>query len=102
MQTTRRWSSLWSPSQLHWTIVRLNRLTNKAANGKVKTSPGLLVKPRAIARADAAATQLDIVADTSLARIAINVSGASAWFTSSREHPVGIQGRRELSPGTNP
>jgi putative NADH-flavin reductase len=62
-------------SGLDWTIVRLNRLTNKAAAGKVHTSRGLLAKPHAIARADAAATLLDIVADPTLARTAINVAG---------------------------
>jgi uncharacterized protein YbjT (DUF2867 family) len=62
-------------SGLDWTIVRLNRLTNKAASGKVHISRGLLVKPHGLARADAAATLLDIVADTTLARSAINVAG---------------------------
>jgi putative NADH-flavin reductase len=62
-------------SGLDWTIVRLNRLTNKAAGGKVHTSRGLLAKPHAIARADAAATLLDSVADPTLARTAINVAG---------------------------
>jgi NAD(P)H-binding len=65
-----------SSSGLDWTIVRLNRLTNKAATGAVHTSRGLLERPRAIARADAAATLLDIVADPALARTAINVAGA--------------------------
>jgi putative NADH-flavin reductase len=62
-------------SGLDWTIVRLNRLTNKPAAGTVHTSRGLLAKPRAITRADAAATLLDIVADPTLARTAINVAG---------------------------
>jgi hypothetical protein len=68
-------------SGLDWTIVRLNRLnrlTNKAATGAVHTSRGLLERPRALARADAAATLLDILADTTLARTAINVSGGKA------------------------
>jgi putative NADH-flavin reductase len=59
-----------------WTIVRLNRLTDKAASGRVHTSRGLLAKPHGIARGDAAATLLDIIADSTLARTAINVSGA--------------------------
>jgi putative NADH-flavin reductase len=63
-------------SGLDWTIVRLNRLTNKAASGTVRTSRGLLAKPHGIARAAAAATLLDVVADPALARAAINVSGA--------------------------
>jgi putative NADH-flavin reductase len=62
-------------SGLDWTIVRLNRLTNKPATSTVHTSRGLLAKPRAIARADVAATLLDIVADPTLARTAINVAG---------------------------
>jgi putative NADH-flavin reductase len=62
-------------SGLDWTIVRLNRLTNKAASGRIHTSRGLLVKPRAIARADAAATLLNVAEDTTLARTAINVAG---------------------------
>jgi uncharacterized protein YbjT (DUF2867 family) len=62
-------------SGLDWTIVRLNRLTNRPASGTVHTSRGLLEQPRAIARADAAATLLDIVADPTLARTAINLSG---------------------------
>jgi putative NADH-flavin reductase len=62
-------------SGLDWTIARLNRLTNKAATGRVHTSRGLLAKPAAITRADAAATLLDIVADPTLARTAINLAG---------------------------
>jgi uncharacterized protein YbjT (DUF2867 family) len=64
-----------STSGLDWTIVRLNRLTSRPATGTVHTSRGLLESPRAIARADAAATLLDIVDDPSLARTAINVAG---------------------------
>jgi NAD(P)H-binding len=63
-------------SELEWTIVYLNRLTDKPATGKVHTSPDLLAKPRAITRADAAATLLDVVEDNSLAKVSINVSGA--------------------------
>jgi putative NADH-flavin reductase len=62
-------------SGLDWTIARLNRLTNKPATGRARTSRGLLAKPRAIARADVAAVLLDIVADPTLARTAINVAG---------------------------
>lgn len=62
-------------SELDWTIAYLNRLTNKPANGKVHTSRGPLAKPRAITRADAAATLLDIAEDNTLTKTAINVSG---------------------------
>jgi hypothetical protein len=62
-------------SGLDWTIVRLNRLTNKPATRSVHTSRGLLAKPHGIARADAAATLLDVVEDTTLARTSINVAG---------------------------
>jgi uncharacterized protein YbjT (DUF2867 family) len=62
-------------SGLDWTIVRLNRLTNRPATGRVYTSRGLLARPRAIARADAAATLLDKVADPTLSGTAINVAG---------------------------
>jgi hypothetical protein len=37
-------------SGLDWTIVRLNRLTNKAASSRVHTSRGLRAKPHGIAR----------------------------------------------------
>jgi putative NADH-flavin reductase len=63
-------------SGLDWTIAYLNRLTDKPATGKVQTSHGLLATPRAIARADVAATLLDIVEDNALAKIVINVAGA--------------------------
>jgi putative NADH-flavin reductase len=62
-------------SELDWTIVYLNRLSNRPANGRVHTSRGPLAKPRGITRADAAATLLDIAEDTTLARSAINVAG---------------------------
>jgi hypothetical protein len=62
-------------SDLDWTIVYLNRLTNARPTGRVHTSRGPLARPRGIARADAAATLLDIVADTTLVRTAVNVAG---------------------------
>jgi hypothetical protein len=64
-----------SGSGLDWTIVRLNRLTDKPGNGAVHISRDLLATPRAIARTDVAATLLDIVEDTTLTRTAVNVSG---------------------------
>ena len=62
-------------SGLDWTIARLNRLTNKPAKGRVYTSRGPLARPRGITRAAAAATLLDIAADPTLARTAINIAG---------------------------
>jgi putative NADH-flavin reductase len=43
-------------SDLDWTIVRLNRLTNRPAQSRVRLSQGLFDKPSAMSRADAAAT----------------------------------------------
>jgi putative NADH-flavin reductase len=63
-----------SASDLDWTIVRLNRLTNKPPRG-VRTSSELLDKATAVTRADAAATLLDVVEDAALVRTAVNVSG---------------------------
>jgi nucleoside-diphosphate-sugar epimerase len=63
-------------SDLDWTIARLNRLTDKPPQGTVHTSRDLLDRPSAITRADAAAALLDIVADETLAKTAINIAGA--------------------------
>lgn len=65
-------------SDLDWTIVRLNRLTNGSGRVPVLTSRGLLARPRAITRTAAAATLLDIAADAGLAGAAVNVSGGPA------------------------
>jgi putative NADH-flavin reductase len=64
-----------SGSGLDWTIVRLNRLTDKPGGGGVHISRDLLARPRAIARADVAAVLLDIVEGDALSRTAVNVSG---------------------------
>lgn len=65
-----------SSSDLDWTIVRLNRLTDGPVTGKIHTSPELLASPRAHSRADAAITLLDIVQQGIAVRTAMNVSGA--------------------------
>jgi uncharacterized protein YbjT (DUF2867 family) len=65
-----------SGSSLDWTIVRLNRLTDKPARGGIRTSRGLLDRPSAMSRADAATTLLDIVADQTTIQAAINASGS--------------------------
>ncbi|ROT32452.1 NAD(P)-dependent oxidoreductase [Micromonospora sp. HM5-17] len=62
-------------SDLDWTIVRLNRLLDGPARGKVEISQGLLPRPRALTRADVAATLLDTIESNRYARTAINVSG---------------------------
>jgi uncharacterized protein YbjT (DUF2867 family) len=64
-----------SSSGLDWTIVRLNRLTDKPGAGDVHISREMLARPRAIVRADVAAMLLDIVEDDALSRTAVNVSG---------------------------
>ena len=62
-------------SGVDWRIVRLNRLTDGPARGACRVSRDLLARPTAITRADAAAALLDISADDSLARTAVNVAG---------------------------
>lgn len=64
-----------SGSGLDWTIVRLNRLTDEPAQGRISTSRGPLERPSAMSRADAAVTLLDIVADHTTVKAAINASG---------------------------
>ena len=66
-----------SSSDLDWTIVRLNRLNDGPATGRLRTSRVLLATPRAHTRADAATTLLDIVEDSASVRTAINVSGGA-------------------------
>jgi NAD(P)H-binding len=65
-----------SASGLEWTVVRLTRLTDRPATGRVRTSRGLLDRPSAITRGDAAATLLDVVEDDSTVGTAINAAGA--------------------------
>lgn len=62
-------------SEADWTIVRLNRLTDKPARGRVDISRGLVDKPAAIARADAAAALLDITEDPTYTKTAVNITG---------------------------
>lgn len=62
-------------SDLDWTIVRLNRLTDKPATGAIATTTGLFATPRPHSRADAATVLLDLAADPDAVRSAINVSG---------------------------
>jgi len=67
-----------SAADLNWTIARLNRLADKPATGGVRISSGLFDKPTALTRADAAATLLDIIADGTAIRNAVNVAGPRA------------------------
>jgi putative NADH-flavin reductase len=62
-----------SATELDWTIVRLTRLTDAPARGAVRISPDQLDRPRALTRADAAATLLDTVESRTYTRTAINV-----------------------------
>lgn len=62
-------------SDLDWTIVRLNRLTDKPATGAITTTTGLFAKPRPHSRADAATVLLDLAEDPDAVRTAVNVSG---------------------------
>lgn len=65
-----------SASGLAWTIVRLNRLTNAPAAGKVIVSRDLLGKAQPLSRADVAVALLDLIEDHTMARTAVNVGGA--------------------------
>jgi hypothetical protein len=50
-------------------------LTDRPAQGGVRTTRGLFDKPSAMTRADAAATLLDIVEGGTTAKAAINTAG---------------------------
>jgi putative NADH-flavin reductase len=66
-------------SSLDWRIVRANRLTDKPAVGAVVRMPDgqdFVGGATELTRADLAATLLDVVADDTLARQAIEVTGA--------------------------
>jgi uncharacterized protein YbjT (DUF2867 family) len=62
-------------TDLDWTIARLNRLLDKPPRGTATITRELLDDPRAITRADAAATLLDLAESDTFARTAVNVSG---------------------------
>ncbi len=64
-----------SGSDLDWTIVRLNRLTNKPARGQPRMTAELFDKPSALTRADVGSAVLDIVEDANNIKTAINVAG---------------------------
>ncbi|GAB2459106.1 NAD(P)-dependent oxidoreductase [Streptosporangium sandarakinum] len=64
-----------SASDLDWTIVRLTRLTDRPATGAVAIRRGPLAKPRALTRADAASTLLNIAEEGHLSGMAVNVHG---------------------------
>lgn len=73
---TARMERIVSASGLDWTIVRLNRLTDRPARGSVRISPGLLDRPTAVPRADVAAGLLDALADPACSRTAVNLASA--------------------------
>ncbi|WP_166351267.1 NAD(P)-dependent oxidoreductase [Phytoactinopolyspora limicola] len=62
-------------SDLDWTIVRLNMLTDKPATGRLHTSRDLLSKPRSMTRADAAILLLDVIEDPAATQTAVNATG---------------------------
>ncbi|MEV0597370.1 NAD(P)-dependent oxidoreductase [Nonomuraea cavernae] len=62
-------------SDLDWTIVRLNRLTDGSATGDLQVSRGLLTRPRSLSRSDAADLLVRIALDSAPSRAAVNVSG---------------------------
>lgn len=70
-----RMERILAATELDWTVLRLNRLTDAPARGRVHLSRGQLDKPAALTRADAAAALLDIVADAATAGAALNASG---------------------------
>lgn len=70
-------------SDVDWTMVRLNRLTDGPAVGEPLLSTGQLAKPSSLARADAAAVLLDLAADGRHLRAAVNVAGRTARSSDS-------------------
>jgi uncharacterized protein YbjT (DUF2867 family) len=64
-----------SGSNLDWTIVRLNRLTDKPVQEEVRMSRDLFDRPSAMTRASAATTLLNIVEDNTTIKTAINTAG---------------------------
>lgn len=72
---TARIERILAATELDWTVLRLNRLTDAPARGRVRLSRSQLDKPAGLTRADAANTLLDIVADAAITRVALNASG---------------------------
>lgn len=75
----RRMESVLRRSTLDWRIVRANRLVDKPAVGSVVRMPDgqdFVGGANELTRADLAATLLDVVADDTLTRQAIEVTGA--------------------------
>lgn len=70
-----RMEDIITASVLDWTVVRLNRLTDKPGVGGAAVSRQLLAHARSLTRADAAAVLLDVVADDLHAGAAVNVGG---------------------------
>ncbi|WP_027941047.1 NAD(P)-dependent oxidoreductase [Amycolatopsis taiwanensis] len=65
-----------SGSDLDWNILRLNRLTDKPASGRLRMSTEPFDKPSAHSRADAASALLDAVEGRTTRKTAINLAGA--------------------------
>jgi putative NADH-flavin reductase len=63
-------------TDLDWTIVRINRLTDKAPTGQLVTAVDeLLPRSRPMSRTDAASLLIDIAVEHQMSRAAVNVSG---------------------------
>lgn len=62
-------------SGLDWVVVRLNRLTDGAATGALRTTTGQLAAPTRVTRADAANLLVDLAGASTPSCVAVNVSG---------------------------
>jgi uncharacterized protein YbjT (DUF2867 family) len=64
-----------SASDLDWTIVRLNRLSDGSATGRVRVTTELFDRPSGTTRGDVAAVLLDVAEGSRYTRAAVNVAG---------------------------
>jgi putative NADH-flavin reductase len=62
-------------TDLDWTIARLNRLTDQPATGRVRVRRELIDRPSPLARADVAATLLDLATTNRHHQSAVNIAG---------------------------
>ncbi len=71
----RAMERLISDSDLDWTIVRFNRLTDNPVAGPLRMTCDLLDRPSSLSRADAATALLQILTDPALHQSAVNIAG---------------------------